>query len=348
MTTIVSNSLFPVQGVEHRFYHGNRYHCVSAKVTLQWDDEGRLHSLARQPDWVRNDLWRARENRSDLLVASDMIPFKPTTDVLISGSVRPPDNGPARAWAGALIIRGREKRLRFYGPRHWQHGLMSGWTLSQPELCSHVSISYENAYGGVYEEKEEYAEGEFYPENPLGCGYVNRHRCDTSQTYRAAQIEDWNGTVETFGRDVAVGGLGPMPGFFAERLKHAGTYDRAWEDSVRPNIPADMDMRYWQTAPADQRSDDYLHAGESISLVGMRPGKPLTLELPPFDPALVCDITGQPRESMRMNLDTVSVDLDRQHLTLRYHRIVAFDAALETIHVHCAPYKTLSGEVRHG
>ncbi|WP_257385289.1 DUF2169 family type VI secretion system accessory protein [Tahibacter caeni] len=348
MTTVVSNSLYPVQGVEHRFYHGNRYHCVSAKVTLQWDDEGRLHSVAKQPDWVRNDLWRARENRSGLLVASELIPFKPTTDVLVVGSVRPPDGRPARSWAGALIVGTREKRLRFHGPRRWRHGLMSGWTLSEPEPCEQVSLSYENAYGGVVEDKEEYADGEFHPANPLGCGYVGRHRPDTSRTYRAPQIEAWDSPVVAFGRDAAVGGLGPLPGFFPERLKYAGTYDSAWEADVKPDIPLDMDMRYWQTAPEDQRSDDYLRAGDTISLVGLRPGNPLTLELPPFDPALVCDIAGRPRESRRMNLDTVSVDLDRRHLVLRYHRIVAFDAALESIRVHCAPYKPLSGEVRHG
>lgn len=348
MTTVVSNSLYPVQGIEHRFYHGNRYHCVSAKVTLSWDEEGRLRSVPKQPDWVRNDLWRAKENRSSLLAASELIPFKPTTDVLVVGSVRPPDGRPTRAWAGALVVGGREKRLRFYGPRHWQHGLMSGWTLSEPEPCSQVSLSYENAYGGVVEEKDEYADGEFYALNPLGCGYIGRNRPDTSRQYRAAQIEAWDGPIDTFGRDVTVGGLGPMPGYFPERLQYAGTYDSAWESTAKPNIPMDMDMRYWQTAPQDQRSQDYLRAGENISLVGMRAGKPLTLQLPPFDPALVCDIAERPRESLRMNLDTVSVDLDRQHLALRYHRIVAFDDALESIHVHCAPYKALSGEVRHG
>lgn len=348
MTTVVSHSLYPVQGVEHRFYHGNRYHCVSAKVTLQWDEAGRLRTLPRQPDWIRNDVWSARENRSSLLAASELIPFKPTTDVLVVGSVRPPDGRPARSWAGALIVGVREKRLRFYGPRHWRHGLMSGWTLSEPEPCSQLSLTYENAYGGVHEEKEHYDDGEFYAPNPLGCGYVGRSRPDTARQYRAAQIEAWDGPIDSFGRDVAVGGLGPMPGYFPERLQHAGTYDSAWETAVKPDIPLDMDMRYWQTAPQDQRSEDFLRAGAKISLVGLRAGDPLTLELPPFDPALVCDLAERPRESLRMNLDTVTVDLDRQHLTLRYHRIVAFDTALQSIHVYCAPYRPLSGEVRHG
>ena len=37
MTVIVNQSLYPVQAVERRFWHGNRYHCISAKVTLGYD-----------------------------------------------------------------------------------------------------------------------------------------------------------------------------------------------------------------------------------------------------------------------------------------------------------------------
>lgn len=344
MTVVISNSLYPVQGIAHRFYHGNPYHCVSAKVSLRWDGDGRLYNLPRQPEIERNDVWHGRENRSSLRCASELIPYKPATDVLVSGSVRPPDGRPARAWAGALIVAGREKRLRFFGPREWRHGLLSGWRLSEPEPCSEVALLYENAYGGVSDTaKEQFEEGEYYAPNPQGCGWLGRCRADTEGVHRAPQIESWHGVVSTLGHDVAPGGFGPLPGYFPERSQYMGS----WSEEAA-SIPSDMDLRYWNVAPPDQRSDDYLKPGATIALVGLRPGNPLSLALPPFDPSLLCEFADRRREALRMNLDTVTVDLDREHLVLRYQRIVPWDEALERITVNCAPYRALSGEVRRG
>lgn len=345
MTVIVSQSLYPVQGVERRFYHGRRYHCVSAKVTLQWDEQGRLRSLPLQPEIQRSDVWRGREDRSSLLCASEIIPFKPTTDVLVVGGVCPPDGRPATSWAGALLIGRREKRLRFYGPRHWRHSLVSGWTLSEPEPCTRVELSYENAYGGVAgPEREHYDDGEYYAPNPHGCGFVGTGSPDTAQHYRAPQIEAWDGAVGRLGRDVPVGGFGPLPGFVPDRARFIGS----WDAGSREGIPLDMDLRYWNTAPPDQCSDDYLQPGDTVSLVGLRAGPPLTLAMPPIEPALLCERSDRSREAQRMNLDTVTVDLDNRYLVLRYHGIVPFAEDLERILVYCAPNQPLSGEVRHG
>jgi len=344
MTVVVNQSLYPVQAIEHHFYHGNRYHCVTAKVTVRWDDEGRLYSVPRQPEIAREDIWRDQPDRSSLLIASELIPYKPTTDILVIGSVRPPDGRPTRTWAGALVIGEREKRLRFHGPRSWRHSLLSGWTLSEPEPCTQVALLYENAYGGVSDmTKAEFDEGEYYADNPHGCGYLGKRRPDTAQIYRAPQIEAWDGTVDQLGRDRPVGGFGPLPGFVPARAQYAGS----WTPETT-SIPLDMDMQYWNVAPLDQRSGEFLKRGDRISLVNLRPGNPLTLEMPPFEPALICTFADRRREASSMNLDTVTVDLDRQHLALRFQRIVAYDSDLETIEVRCAPCKPLSGEVTHG
>lgn len=344
MTVVVNQSLYPVQAIEHRFYHGNRYHCVSAKVTLRWDDDGRLHPVPRQPEIAREDVWLDQPERSSLVIASELIPYKPTTDILVTGSVRSPEGRPMRSWAGALIVNGREKRLRFHGPREWRHSLMSGWTLSEPEPCMQVALLYENAYGGVCDPaRTEFDEGDYYPDNPHGCGFLGKHRANTARAYRAPQIEAWDGSVDGLGSDKPVGGFGPLPGFVPARAQYAGS----WTPETT-SIPLDMDMRYWNVAPLDQRSDEFLKRGDTISLVNLRPGAPLTLEVPPFEPSLICAFADRRREASSMNLDTLTVDLDRQHLVLRFQRIVAFDDDLETIEVRCAPCKPLSGEVKHG
>ena len=336
MTTIVSQTPYPVQGFEHRFYGGVPYHCLSARLTLRWRADGRLSPLLRQPGFVLNDVWREAPYRSPLDYAGELIPFKPTTDVLVIGTARPLDGVAAPFWDALLRFPGVEKRLRLCGPRRWRHTLAQGWRLSEPAPCDGVPLSYEFAYGGVIDgAREHYAEGEFHPPNPYGCGFLGKQRADTSREYPAPQIEAWNGAVGNLGQDVAVGGFGPLPGFVPQRARYAGTYDARWERETEPHIPPDLDLRYWNTAPPDQQPADYLAAGDRIDLVGMTREGRLTLVLPPVAASLVCDYDDESTASLPLPLDTVVIDLDRQHLILRYHQIVRFDAALARIRVYC-------------
>jgi hypothetical protein len=349
MTVIVSQSLYPVQAVQRAFWHGNRYHCISAKVTLSFDEHGRLGELQRQPEFDLDEVWRGRPMRSSLLRPGDLIPFKPHTDVLVVGTARPPGGRPTAQWDASLKFQGREKRLRLLGPRVWRHGLMSGWTLSAPEPTTGVELLHENAYGGVTDPaKEQFEEGEFYPDNPFGCGFVGRSRPDTHIEHRAAQIEAWNGAITSFGKDVPVGGLGPIPGFFPERTQHMGTWDEAWEKEHKPNIPLDMDMRYWNCAPADQQARGFLRERDVVVLEGLTGTSPLRLVMPPITAMTVAHHLDKRNEAEQLRLDTVLIDLDRRQLMLRYHRIVAVDPNIDRISVHCAPHRPVSAEVGHG
>lgn len=349
MTVIVSQSLYPVQAVERAFWHGNRYHCISAKVNLAFDAQGLLSSPPKQLELVHDEVWRDRPMRSSLLSPGDLIPFKPATDVYVTGTARPREGRPTTQWDAELLIKGQRKRLRLYGPRSWRYGLISGWTLSAPEATAGVELLYENAYGGVVDpSKEHFEEGEFYPENPFGCGFTGRARVDTHRDHRAAQIEAWEGAIATFGKDVAVGGLGPIPGFFPARAAHSGTYDKQWEEQHKPHIPLDMDMRYWNCAPTDQQASGYLRERDEVVLVGLTESGRLRLEVPPFTAMTVCRFRDKANQADQMHLDTFAIDLDRHLLQLRYHRIVPVDPRLERISVHCAPHRSLSGEVRRG
>ena len=337
MTSIVSKTPFPVQGWEHRFYHGNPYHCIAVKVSLQWDAEGRLATMQRQPEFALNDVWFGKEYLSSLLKASELIPFKPATEVVVTGSVRAPEGRPMQKWPIALGIGDRTKRLMVYGPRAWQHRLFDGWTLSAPQAVDSVALLYENAYGGTTgAAREHYADGEYYAENPAGCGFLGKTRADTSREYPAAQIETWNGTITKFGRDYPVGGLGPIPATAPSRFQHAGTWDEAWKKDMAPHIPLDMDMRYWNAAPPDQILDDYLKPGTRITLTGMRPGVPITLETPRIDAAVIARYADSRRQIQPMELDTIAIDLDKDCMSLRYHTILAFDKTIDRIDVLCA------------
>lgn len=348
MTVIVSQSLYPVQAVERAFWHGNRYHAISAKVTLAFDERGFLSEPHRQREFDLEEVWQGRPMRSSLLRPGDLIPFKPTTDVLVVGTARPPGGRAAAQWDAALRFQGREKRLRLCGARVWRHSLLSGWALSSPEPTTGVALLYENAYGGVTDpSKAEFKDGEFHPDNPFGCGFVGRGRPDTGREYRAAQVEAWDGVISRFGKDVPVGGLGPIPAFFPARAQHMGTWDAAWEKDHQPNIPLDMDMRFWQCALADQQASEYLRGGDVIELSGLA-AQPIRVEIPRTLSSTLGRRFDGSHEARVMNLDTVLVDLDAKHVELRYHRILPLDSSMQRIFVDCAPMLTTHREVAHG
>jgi len=337
MSFVVSQSAYPVQGFEHRFYGGAPYHCVSAKLTLRWRANGQLTPLLRQPAFVLNDVWFDAPYESPLEYPSELIPFKPTTDVLVIGTARPHEGRARASWDAALRLPGVHKRLRLCGPRAWRYSLAQGWRLSEPEPTDGVPLRADYAYGGVVgERRPHYREGEFHPPNPYGCGYLGTHRADTALSYRAPQIEAWEGAIGALGEDVAVGGFGPLPGFVPQRARYAGTYDAAWARDVKPNIPLDMDLRYWNAAPADQLPASYLSAGDRIELIGLTREGQLTLTLPDVIASVVRDYTDDSTAALPLPLDTVVIDLDQRHLTLRFHQIVRFDEALAAIRVYCA------------
>jgi len=346
MTAVISQSLYPVQAVERRFWHGNRYHCVSAKVTLAFDDQGRLSQTERQPPMALDEVWHGTPMRSSLRHPGDLIPYKPVTDLLVTGTARPPGGRAVAAWDASIGFQGRSKRLRLTGPRAWEHRLVSGWTLGDPSPTDGVALLYENAFGGVDDPaRATFEDGEFHPANPFGTGFVGRRRPDTDRVIPAPQIEAFNGAVGALGKPVAVGGLGPIPGFFPDRARHMGTWDGLQPDQ---GMPLDMDMHYWNCAPADQQADGHLREGDEIELRGLAGVESLVIAMPGFTAMTVAHFTDGPDQATTMRLDTVEVDLDRRTLGLRYHRIVAVDERMERISVHCAPHRPLSGERLHG
>jgi hypothetical protein len=348
MPIVINQSLYPVQAVERHFWHGNPYLCVSAKVTLAFDTAGRLSRLERQPPLALDEVWLDRPMRSSLVHAGDHQPFKPGTDVLVVGSARAPGGRPAESWDAEIVMPGRRKRLRFVGPRVWEHRLLSGWTLSRPHACDAIPLLYENAYGGVVDPlKEHFDEGEFYPDNPFGTGFVGGARPRTDQPIAAAQIEAWDGAITSFGKDVAVGGTGPVPGFFPSRARYAGNWD-AHVAAAAPGMPLDMDMRYWQVAPPDQQLEKALRENDEIALIGFCATGPLQLRIPPISAMTTARYSDRNTNAMSMPLDTVMIDLDRRQVSFRYHVIVPLEDTLERVSVHCAQYRALSGELAHG
>lgn len=322
MIPIINQSKFPMVGFEHRFYHGNPYWCIVLKATYEWDDAGNTRLLEEQPGMQVNDLLEVPDNPwSSLRYPTDLTPFKPATDVWVSGTAHPM-GGQAEVWPAQLSIGSMTKKIKLFGPRRWEYSFVSGWKLTKPAPCAGVWLRYENAYGGHRGALADTRE--VYPANPIGTGWLGGRKPGIEETIRAPQCEGWEDFIDRFDRGYAPAGLSPMPNYFADRMQFAGTTDALWEKASAPNIPLDMKMDFWNAAPLDQRIPGYLKGGETLEMIGLAKAGTIAMQIPTITAYAMLEFHDSRQEARALNLDTVAIDLDLQHLTLRYNRIVSF------------------------
>ncbi|MGB7989476.1 MAG: DUF2169 domain-containing protein [Candidatus Methylophosphatis roskildensis] len=333
---------------EFRFYHGNPYHCCALKATFAFDAGGELELLEEQPPLVFGDHYdidiaggnpQDPVTTGDLLYLSDLTPYKPVTDLLIIGSVSAPGGRPVERWAGQIVCGKLAKALIFTGPRAWRIGRAHGWRLGKPQPTTSVPLRYSLAYGGRARFDIPYAKHK--PEdldmrNPIGRGFLAAREKQIGIDYPAPQIE----LPEQPVRDdphhaVAPAGFGPIPGHFMARLNLAGTYDKRWRDEVAPNVPLDMDLRYWNGAPADQQIGPNLEGNETVSLIQLLPEPRIDLELPNLIGWAQVDREDGTKDVQQMWLDTVCIDLDARHLILRWGWLTPFADDIRRISLHC-------------
>ncbi len=324
---------FQAMATEHRFYNGHPYDCLFVKGTFRLTHDCRLLPLLDQPAFVVNDVYEGDEDCSALAYPSDIIPFKPGTDVVVTGSARLANGMQASRWLATLAVHrdGHDrpllhKSVQLTGPRYWRHGLMSGWTLSDVEPTNAVKLSYALAYGGGSAEHREKPQDIHWP-NPFGRGYWGRDKPDEMLTHQAPQILSpeveglkWRESLQSVG-------LSPVDGAQQARLQFAGTYDEHWEKEVKPNIPLDMKLDFWNTVPQDQVMHPYLQGGEEVRTVGLFPieGGECSFKLPDYRVFAVPLRDERKFDALDMNLDTVLIDLDKKQVTVRWATLVSYE-----------------------
>ncbi|EYF05389.1 DUF2169 family type VI secretion system accessory protein [Chondromyces apiculatus] len=312
-------------GVGRRFYD-----TVVAKGTFTLAP-GRLELAEEQaPVALADEPWDdAPPERASLRHAGEALLLKPSTDVLVTGTLRPATGEPLALWEAALTIRRSsatvlDHRAQVTGRRWWRRR-GGEWTLTDPEPTAEVPIRYELAYGGAYLEPDAPADADgprwvVHPPNPSGTGFVDERALASDSEVRAPQWQLPDHPVTAPNREIPLAGFGPVARPWSSRLKHAGTYDDAWERRTREDVarglpadyPEDFDPRFFQCAHPGLITPEHLRGDEAFTLAGMVPGEaPLDFRLPCRRvEARLLDGQGEV-QLVRMPLDTVHIDLDR-------------------------------------
>lgn len=355
MVTIENHTGAPHFWFEQTGPEGERLDVLIVRATFDFAADGQLMTLAReQRPVVLGDTFSGPVATDPLRAVvkedGDLLPYKPGTDILVTGHANAPDGRAQTDWVAGIRVGKVQKVLRLHGPRQFRKQLF-GWRLGPTKPTTCVALDYRLAFGGCIDIPAALtADGEpdsvKHAGNPAGCGWLPKPSAYSKLDKRARKhVAKWVGSqgvicapqienplepVRRPNRSAAAEGLGPIARWWSPRLAYQGTYDNEWRNDRYPQVPRDFDSRFYQSAHPDLVAIPHLRGDESVTLSGLLPQKRDML-LPGWRLiAVVTRASGESTVSLPL-LDTVRFDLDlcQASLVWRTHFVEADDPVTE-------------------
>lgn len=278
----------------------------------QADHEPELAS--EQAPLVMADEFTGEPGMSATLYESEFPPAKPRCDVLLNGSAYAPHGTPVPRVTVGLRVGAMQKSFDVIGNRVWDKVLLS-MTPSDPLPFDVMPISYDRAYGGVDQAKNNPEKRKAYTRNPIGVGYypltrgkdlLGKPLPNTAEVGKPVDARTGRYNPMSFG---AIGRN------FEPRPAYAGTYDQNWIDNVFPFLPADFDPLYYQSAPQDQQTD-FPAGGEEVELINLTPAGRTRFRLPKIEVPVEFTNAAYERTEVSATLDTIIIEPNLHRLML--------------------------------
>lgn len=219
-----------------------------------------------------DELYDEKNDNISVKFESDMAPFKPRADIVLTGRAYAQDR---RTVLDVMLRVGNLKKiLRIFGNRYWVSSFLAERP-SEPEPFSVMDITYERAFGGIDMES-----GDFCRENPTGQGFYTKKTKKTLNNSPLPNIEDPDNLIRSWKDHPKPVGFGFYNKAWIPRASYAGTYDTKWRKERSPEFPEDFSFDYYNAAHPDLQVKGYLKGDEEVELVNLRPDGAVRFKLP--------------------------------------------------------------------
>lgn len=269
---------------------GRRLFTVIVKVTCTIEHDGHMSVIAPAPIATEERHYR-RNPVASLTRGSDLALLVPRPEVVVVGSAHAAPGRELTQTTVRLAVQRDNtmlinKRLEIFGDRRGRPGQEP----PPPAPFRSIPIQYERALGGIASR-----------ENPVGIGMAVD--ADGLLTHPNVVLPGQGGASPA--------GFGPIPSAWPIRKKRRGSMSWSNANSAADvEVPADFDDAYYQTAPADQQTQEIL-GGDLIAIVNMHPDIPmLRTYLPKGRGVAMAQTARGDRLPLALRIDTVHLEPD--------------------------------------
>jgi len=221
-----------------------------------------LVSLEAQPMLLpEQELWQLAAEEIGPGNVLDLGVPKLVPEMLVSGHAYTAHQQEKTICAVKVRLAEREKALTVSGDRFWLDGRATA-----PQPFDSMRLDWAHAYGGPD-----------VAENPYGMGRVDEIVNDVP-VRRMPNVEAPDARVASRGQHVRPASMGAIPPDWPQRMRLLGTaYGTQWLQEQYPGFADDMDWRFFNAAPPDQRWPDAseLPAGAGYEIWNMHPTEPV-------------------------------------------------------------------------
>jgi len=313
---------------ESRDENCNDFGVVVAKGTFDLVDSRRLVISSDQEQFVLSDQYYGNATKTCIRTSSDLSPFKPATDVIVTANACSEGGVPREHWNVSVSIGKKQKAFTVTGPRVWKKklGLM---VATRIEPVSSVPIRYENAFGGSYQKGDDNVVS-FEP-NPVGTGFVPAQYAGGEVP--VPQFLPLNKTELAYGEQTEVTGLGPIAPHWAPRNQSVGTCDLAWRKSRFPDLPQDFDFSFYNSASSGLALKGYADGTEKVQLLNLSEEGALVFGLPGIDLASLLRYQSGEMVPGPMPLDTIHIDCLKRKVYLTWRGVYPVHMPLRVLEI---------------
>ena len=273
MWLLTNETPFAAERTWTRDERGAEFWLVAVRACFEIDPDGRQSPAPKQTPVQRVPEFAGDPLSTGLVTDSDFVLEKTSTDILVRGHAYAPERRPTTRCRVRLKVSTIDKSLDVVGERRIFRGAI-GAALTEPQPFLDMPLTWERTYGGWDRTGKSEA---WEPANPAGIGFAT----DPAHLYdsQAPNVEypDAPYSGPGAGRPAA---FGPVAPHWQPRVGYAGTYDKRWQESRDPLLPADFDRRFFRAAPVDQQTQAPLVGYEEVRLGGMTPDGFLGFILP--------------------------------------------------------------------
>lgn len=287
--------------------------CVKGTFTLV---HGRDALIAEHQEPVGVDRYFAGSGAS-LFAPSDVVPYKPRTDIMLVGHAYAPGGRPVEALVARFSIGDVSKSIGVIGDRVWTEGHY-GLEPSHPAPFTRMPLRYERAARALT--------------NPIGVDLAAPPQAGARALPNLEATDDDAAHTATIG-------FGPIaPGWTSRKNVLKGAALEWVIQGGRGPVPEGFDFSFYNAAPRDQQVD-LLRQGAKIVLENLNPDHArLETRLPQLRPkAFLIDRATQRGSEVALRCDTVWIDTDRAQAVVTWRGLTGVESgdarALGTIAV---------------